>query len=156
MNNAAFNYRRSIPINYGNMTKINPFNAKKNNVIFLLTCISFSNFSIKAYFLGHKVSQIIFLFSLGIFSLIGKSSFISSFVLVESSKSSSSLSLFSNCFISLSRRDIIECVILWIWLLNSSSNFHLISKNKLHIIEFFISSGSLFLFLKRITLMIDL
>ena len=34
MNNAAFNYRRSIPINYGNMTKINPFNAKKNNVIY--------------------------------------------------------------------------------------------------------------------------
>ena len=34
MNNAAFNYRRSIPINYGNMTKINPFNAKKNNIIY--------------------------------------------------------------------------------------------------------------------------
>ncbi len=34
MNNAAFNYRRSIPINYGNMTKINPFNPKKNNIIY--------------------------------------------------------------------------------------------------------------------------
>ena len=34
MNNAAFNYRRSIPISYGNMTKINPFNHKKNNIIY--------------------------------------------------------------------------------------------------------------------------
>ena len=34
MNNAAFNYRRSIPINYGNITKINPFNPKKNNIIY--------------------------------------------------------------------------------------------------------------------------
>ena len=34
MNNAAFNYRRSIPISYGNMTKINPFNQKKNNLIY--------------------------------------------------------------------------------------------------------------------------
>ena len=34
MNNAAFNYRRSIPINNGNMTKINPFNHKKNNIIY--------------------------------------------------------------------------------------------------------------------------
>ena len=29
MSNAAFNYRKSIPINYGNITKINPFNQKK-------------------------------------------------------------------------------------------------------------------------------
>ena len=34
MSNAAFNYRRSIPISYGNMTKINPFNHKKNNIIY--------------------------------------------------------------------------------------------------------------------------
>ena len=34
MNNAAFNYRRSIPISNGNMTKINPFNHKKNNIIY--------------------------------------------------------------------------------------------------------------------------
>ena len=34
MNNAAFNYRRSIPVNYGNITKINPFNQKKNNIIY--------------------------------------------------------------------------------------------------------------------------
>ena len=34
MNNAAFNYRRSIPISYGNMAKINPFNHKKNNIIY--------------------------------------------------------------------------------------------------------------------------
>ena len=34
MNNAAFNYRRSIPISYGNITKINPFNPKKNNIIY--------------------------------------------------------------------------------------------------------------------------
>ena len=34
MNNAAFNYRKSIPINYGNITKINPFNQKKNNIIY--------------------------------------------------------------------------------------------------------------------------
>ena len=34
MNNAAFNYRRSIPINNGNITKINPFNTKKNNIIY--------------------------------------------------------------------------------------------------------------------------
>ena len=34
MNNAAFNYRKSIPINYGNMTKLNPFNTKKNNIIY--------------------------------------------------------------------------------------------------------------------------
>ena len=34
MNNAAFNYRRSITISYGNITKINPFNPKKNNIIY--------------------------------------------------------------------------------------------------------------------------
>ena len=34
MSNAAFNYRKSIPINYGNITKINPFNQKKNNIIY--------------------------------------------------------------------------------------------------------------------------
>ena len=34
MNNAAFNYRRSIPISNGNMSKINPFNHKKNNIIY--------------------------------------------------------------------------------------------------------------------------
>ena len=34
MNNAAFNYRRSIPINNANMAKINPFNQKKNNIIY--------------------------------------------------------------------------------------------------------------------------
>ena len=34
MNKAAFNYRRSIPISYGNMSKINPFNNKKNNLIY--------------------------------------------------------------------------------------------------------------------------
>ena len=34
MNNAAFNYRRSIPISCGNITKINPFNPKKNNIIY--------------------------------------------------------------------------------------------------------------------------
>ena len=32
MNNAAFNHRRSIPISYGNMTKINPFIHQKNYI----------------------------------------------------------------------------------------------------------------------------
>ena len=34
MNNAAFNYRKSIPISLGNMAKINPFNSKKNYIIY--------------------------------------------------------------------------------------------------------------------------
>ena len=32
MNNAAFNHRRSIPINNANMTKINPFKHQKINL----------------------------------------------------------------------------------------------------------------------------